>query len=95
MIPPPSAMFVTTRCPCESIDHVRGNRTVAFFCVIPCARSVPFPTATIIPCEVGSSQPAYILWKYLIAAKYSLTVHCWLLCTKQLDTINSNSSPNT
>ena len=74
MTRPPSSMDVTTRCPCDKMKHVNSNLAGAIFGVIPCARSSPFPTAALIQYEVGNSHPAYILWKYLIAAKYPLTV---------------------
>ena len=78
---PPSAMFVTTYLPWARRAQVSDNLTCAGFCAAPCARSIPFPTATIIQCKVGSSHPAYILWKNMVAARYPLTVDCRLLCT--------------
>ena len=60
----------------DKMHHVNGNLAGAFFGVIPCAQSIPFPTAAIIQCEEGNSHPAYILLKDLIGAKYPLTVGC-------------------
>ena len=60
MTHPPSTMVFTTRFPCDRMDHVNGNLTCAVLGTIPCARSIPFPTAVIIQWDVGNSQPAYI-----------------------------------
>ena len=62
---------------------------------MPCAWSIPFPTAAIMRYDIGNSHPANILWKKLIAAKYPLTVDCRLLCTKHRDDITPSRSDNT
>ena len=43
--------------PWAKMAQVSGNLTCVDFCEAPCARSIPFPTATIMQCEVGSSHP--------------------------------------
>ena len=88
----PSSILTTACHPSASVAHVKGNRTCCFLIGIPCPLPIPFPTATIMQCDKSSSHPANILWKTLIAAKYPLTVDCWLLCSKQRDVMNSSSS---
>ena len=63
---------------------------------MPCDRSIPFPTAAIMPCDIGNSHPATISWKdKFIAATCPLTVDCRLLCTKHRGAVNPSRSDNT
>ena len=75
---PPSSVFATTLRPCASTARVSGNLNCIFFFAVPWALSNHLPTATIMQCDVGGSQTANILWEKLIAAKYALTVDCWI-----------------
>ena len=68
--------------PCHHSDYDSGDLTCAFLIDMPCARSIPFPTAAAMRCDIGNSNPENIVWKKLIAPKYPLTVDCRLLCTK-------------
>ena len=57
--------------------------------------TIPFPTAAIIQCEVVSCHPRYSLWKNLIAARYPLTVDCWLLNENSRQAMNLSKSIST
>ena len=62
---------------------------------IPRNLSILFPAAAIIQCEVVSFHPRYSLWKNLIAARYPLTVDCWLLNENSRQAMNSSKSVST
>lgn len=53
---PSDTMAVTTRVRYDIFDRVKSNRTVVLFGVMPCARLIPFPTATTIIHTVQSEQ---------------------------------------
>ncbi|CAB1113901.1 unnamed protein product [Ectocarpus sp. CCAP 1310/34] len=74
------------------IGTVSGCLTNGLVSALACSLSIAFPTATTLKCDVGSSQPAYSLWKYLIAARYPFTVWLWFLYAKHLDAMNTVSS---
>ena len=95
MTRPPSSILTSTCRPCDNSDHDSGNLTCALISHMPCARSIPFPTAAILRCGIGNSHPANNLWKKAIAAKYPLTVDCRLLCTKQRDAKAPSRSDST
>ena len=95
MTRPPSSIPTSACRPCDNSDHDSGNVTCAFFFCMPCARSILFPIAAIMQCDIGNSHPANSLWKKLIAAKYPLTVDCRFLCTKHRDAMNPSGSDNT
>ena len=57
--------------------------------------TTPFPAAAIIQREVVSSHLRYSSWKNLIAARYPLTVDCWLLNENSRQTTNSSKSVST
>ena len=95
MTRPPFPILTSACYPCDNSDHDGGNLTSDLFFDMPCARSIPLPTAAIMQWDIGNSHSANVVWKKLIAVKYPLTLDCRLLCTKQRDVINPSRSGNT